>query len=78
MPEPYSPRQLLAKKFSSACPNSSDRLLHRSDLPSDSRGTLSALQRAWRIRVVVLSDREEGGAVLPASAESFCESPLTH
>src|SRR6516162_8128353 len=24
-----SPRQLLAKKFSSACPNSSDRLLHR-------------------------------------------------
>src|SRR6516164_7942635 len=29
MPEPYSPRQLLAKKFSSACPNSCDRLLHR-------------------------------------------------
>src|SRR6516164_5502918 len=29
MPEPYSPRQLLAKKFSSACPNSSDRLPHR-------------------------------------------------
>jgi hypothetical protein len=29
MPEPYSSRQLLAKKFSSACPNSCDRLLHR-------------------------------------------------